>query len=274
MNNISSIHDLIDWNNTNSINEVRYLFRGLPDQDYELIPKISRKKLFNKNSQAVEVPLAKKRMAKLLEYLNIRLPAYGFDFHNLDKPQRLWKELFIAQHYGVPTPLLDFTRNPMAGLFFACSDKNEKDGILYAICIKAQNVSEKKVFNPDNQDYNIATYDLISYGSNGKTPYSLNRHKFIVPPQFDPRIRTQNSVFCCFPQKKLTVKLDNQIKEIYKNKNVAQGNMDYIKKWIIPTDVKERILDELNKIGINDATLFPDMKGFGDFVSWKLFNIK
>jgi hypothetical protein len=50
--------------------------------------------------------------------------------------------------------------------------------------------------------------------------------------------------------------------------------MDYIKKWIIPTDVKERILDELNKIGINDATLFPDMKGFGDFVSWKLFNIK
>jgi hypothetical protein len=30
------------------------------------------------------------------------------------------------------------------------------------------------------------------------------------------------------------------------------------------------LLDELNRIGVNGASLFPDLTGFGEFVNWKL----
>lgn len=274
MGEIKSIQDIIKWNNINSKpSGGRFLFRGMSDRDFLLIPKISRQKKFDKKNQIVERDLVKIRIKKLGEYLNIRLPAYGFDFHNIEDKQRAWKELFIAQHYGLPTPLLDFTRNPMISLFFACIANYKKDGALYAVGIKAQEVFNPSDFKTEREDYNIAAYNLMTSGDNPKTPNDLDAFKFIVPPQFDPRIKTQNSVFCCFPHDKLTVKLDLQIKDNLQEKKLSIGDMNYIEKWIVPHGNKETILEELNKIGINHATLFPDMDGLGQFVSWKLSNI-
>jgi len=38
-----------------------------------------------------------------------------------------------AQHYGMPTRLLDWSTNPLAALFFACEDNFDKDGFVYAM---------------------------------------------------------------------------------------------------------------------------------------------
>lgn len=38
-----------------------------------------------------------------------------------------------AQHYGMPTRLLDWSTNPLAALFFACAGEFDKDGYVYAM---------------------------------------------------------------------------------------------------------------------------------------------
>jgi hypothetical protein len=273
MNKIEKIQDLINWNNKLSKSDGgRFLFRGMSNNNYLLIPKISRS---NKNPlQSVQEDIAQERRKRLREYLNIRLPAYGYDFHNIAEDQKVWKELFIAQHYGAPTPLLDFTRNPMVALFFACISSSNIDGVVYSVGIKQQEgVVKPSDFKVNNKDYNIAAYNLMTSGKPKVTPYELKTFKFIVPPQFEARIKVQNSVFCCFPNENLTESLDIQIKKSKQKKVIKRGDMNYLHKWIIPEGKKKRILEELNNIGINYATLFPDLEGFGKFVDWKILNI-
>ena len=261
---IKSIKDLIDWNIENTgkgKNEKRFLFRGVSDEKCKLIPKLYRRK---GSSEIVSENTATIRENYLKDYLKIHLPGYGHDFHNYEEKHKEWKELFIAQHYGVPTNLLDFTRNPLVAAFFAVNEKSENNGLIYAVQIQEQDWTSSK-FNHNSLDYNIASYDLLSTNSLG--PYDLKRPIFIVPPHIDERIKAQIGVFCCFPKFEAPKPLNEY--EGFKEKK--EGEAGYIYKLKIDA-YKEDILDELHKIGINEISLFPDMSGFGEFVSRRLFD--
>lgn len=256
MNKINSVKCIIDWNNSK---DTRYVFRGESDSSYKLLPKLSRNLNSNENPYLTDLKEAQIRQKRLREYLNIRLAAYGHDYHNLKKNDKEWKELFIAQHYGVPTQLLDFTRNPLVALYFSCIRNVKENGRLYAFNIKDQKC-EKDSFDPRNKEYNIAAYNLISDHENGFSPHNIPESKFIVPQHFDKRIQFQQSVFCCFPSNNLTTPLDKLM------------NNTKMESWIICNNNKVKILEELNNLGINAATLFPDLYGLGEFITWRLNN--
>ena len=109
-----------------------FLYRGLASKEYELLPGLFRKQqdIFDDEGHDVE---------------NYRYLAFGKEkdilqsfIHEASNYIQLsttdysrWTE--YAQHYGVPTRLLDWSRNPLVALYFACRDQKEKDGKVWLL---------------------------------------------------------------------------------------------------------------------------------------------
>ena len=90
------------------------IFRGQANYDWALKPKISR----NAKNRLSEIQLFRswKRYAK----------------YYLDKqPDNDWDWLAIAQHHGLSTRLLDWTKNPLVATYFAVSELSENDAVVY-----------------------------------------------------------------------------------------------------------------------------------------------
>ena len=88
------------------------IFRGLSDSSFPLIPYICRFGFDMVQLKRIEKKLFNLFKESAIAYIE-RIPSND------------WEWLALAQHYGLPTRLMDWTYNPLIALFFAV------DGINY-----------------------------------------------------------------------------------------------------------------------------------------------
>ncbi len=93
--------EFLDWTDIHS--DSRWVFRGLGDRDFALLPSAGRGPDYQPvHEQAV------------FELFRKRVPEFAID------PEMPRLDLLaIAQHHGIPTRLLDWTSNPLVAAFFA-----------------------------------------------------------------------------------------------------------------------------------------------------------
>ncbi|MCR8924360.1 FRG domain-containing protein [Dasania sp. GY-MA-18] len=110
------------WQDFNKLmlNKKSTLFRGVSRQAYELIPSIGRgtKEGTRNDISSIEDNI-------LSEFKRLSTPTI------VEPPSTDFEWLFLAQHYGLPTRLLDWSTNPLAALYFAIEGDDENDAYLY-----------------------------------------------------------------------------------------------------------------------------------------------
>lgn len=144
------------------------LFRGVSSEKYGLVPKIGRPELYQIKSYSLS------NEAWMLSEFARRARA------RLDPqfiPSSNWDWIALAQHHGLPTRLLDWTRSPLVAAYFAVEDElSEEDAIIYSITMHH------------------------SYRTNDTDPFSADKTLKFDPPHISPRIVAQEGAFTLHPE--------------------------------------------------------------------------
>lgn len=104
-------------------NYAETMFRGQGNIEWALLPSIAR---YASKIDGYDC------VADLEGHLLERFRQFGVPFRDF-RTLPVIEQLVHAQHYGLPTRLLDWSTNPLKGLFFAVEDPSfdEVDGVVY-----------------------------------------------------------------------------------------------------------------------------------------------
>jgi hypothetical protein len=96
-----------------------HVYRGVSKSEYKLIPSLGRKRVIGHSIERIEKDLLWVFKTQSLPYLE-SVPTTDIEW------------LTVAQHHGLPTRLLDWTRNPLAAAYFAVENHVEFDSAIYS----------------------------------------------------------------------------------------------------------------------------------------------
>jgi len=194
-----------------------------------------------------------------------------------------WRQLAIAQHYGLPTRFLDFSTNALVALFFAVeepvarrkttkSEWQEQDSAVWCIEVPVR----RKVWQVWKKE--DVWLSPLEFAEEGSAPPILNFvDTAFIPEHIDERIRAQGSVFMCEPRGK---KYDWQLhvnlrdKKTILNRETGKEKKTSTLKVCIPKDIRESLKGQLDLVGINRSTLFPDLGSAAAYLAWAVHQRK
>jgi hypothetical protein len=227
-------------------------YRGCGKASHELKPSLYR----HKRSQTIE------DFMLLEKDLIARFQQRSIPFHSrtLTDP---WEWLFLMQHYGVPTRLLDWSESPLMALFFAVTLAR------HTLSSKGRPVfnGDASIWVLDPVQWNKRAIDLRSFVGSVLTTDDPNASAYkpigdintmkpfpiaIYGAHNSQRIVAQRGVFVCFG--KTTIPME----ESYEQENFPP---DSLMKIVIRRTRLPHMYDALRRHGITDSVAFPDLDG-------------
>src|SRR5574341_1511427 len=200
------------------------LFRG-QNTDECLLPRVMR--------LAKENHISPSRIDNVEQKMLERFRKESVLMLAVTKQLAIWELMSIAQHNGMPTRLLDWTANPLAGLWFAVATdppKKKDRGVVWML-----DRPNERTFN---QDDNI---------------FALDKTCFFKPPHLDRRIAAQSAWFSVYRHNKTDfLPLERQMRYAHK-----------VTRFVIQPNDFQPLRKQLRQLGINHAAFFPDLSGLG-----------
>ena len=196
------------------------IYRGVSNVDYKLISTLGR------------VNLKKGETLEDVERHSLRVFKERAIAFITTIPANNWEWLALAQHHGLPTRLIDWTRNPLVALYFSVRNfNNDEQSAIYVLKQKNQNAVDIEIH---------------------KDPLKLNGPPLrYIPSHVTPRIIAQNGLFTFHP-----------------GDANSPFNPDEMDKIVIPAERRKTLKQELYRYGIHEASMFPGLDGLASHIKW------
>jgi hypothetical protein len=238
-----------------------YAFRGLTDSSYPLTTSLLRL------NQCWTVD---RELEKIEEKLLVGFQMYAPQ--HTESMATYWDWLFLAQHHGLPTRLLDWTWSPYVALHFATANlglvQADTDAVIWCVNVRAAHDylpdglvdiladAGTKAFYGDK--LSRAAHDLRELGSLAQDDFVM----FVEPPSIDGRIVNQFALFSVMstPRGRLDRWLEARAGPY------ATDRFPLYNKLIIPRHLKWEIRDKLDGANITERMLFPGLDGLAAWI--------
>lgn len=222
-----------------------YAFRGLSDKAYGLETSFMRRCGSHPH----------------LEYHLLRNFKKYAEISGEDTSFSDWKWLTYAQHYGLPTRLLDWTYSPFVAAHFATADteKFDCDGVIwFADYVKINKMLPKPLADELSMvGANAFTLEMLERALGNIKGFDYlgkNKVAFFEPPSVDARIVNQFAFFSIMSNP--TARIDTWLEK----------NPDLYGRIIIPRKLKWEVRDKLDQANITERTLFPGLDGLASWL--------
>jgi len=224
-------------------------FRGIADESYGLEPSIFRHPV----EAVIEKLLLNRFSIRALPFLKSEQNAVSY-----------WDILFIMQHYGLPTRLLDWSESALVGLAFSVIYREErhkgKNAGLWCLDPIKLNRDFVKSLNPSEPIPNITdkTVKRIQIYEDESIPVDFPIA--VYGPHNNERIVAQKGVFTLFP-----------FKDKFKLEDLVDSEK-FLVKIIIKSNKVDFVKEQLLTLGITENNIYPGLESIAKEIKREILN--
>jgi len=215
-------------------------WRGQSSVNYSLVPGVFRGERGIRSEQNLSL--------RFRQYARTRYTACPTD-------DDFCSWLFLAQHYGLPTRLLDWSESALVALYFAVNGDPLVNASLVVLHPREMNRST-------NEDHTLVPVSAQPAGDLFRGAfddrYTNEKTVAVLSHELDSRMLVQQGVFTLHGTSQEMRDIDN--------------SSTFLRVFTIPAGAKTQIIAELASLGIRRRTLFPDLTNLADDLKELVFS--